>query len=152
MQAFAKAGEIFRRVFGVAEMRQEQPRGFAAENGGERFVPDFQVDVWRRGGRQDERAVVDVNATGVADESDAIGVVEVANVVRSMAGRVFDVDGSVAKRYVFAAFEDAQIFRRHWESVAEERRKTVAPEAACTSEQFGRVNQVRGALTVHVNG
>ena len=56
-------------------------------------------------------------------------VVEVADVVRRVAGRVRDVEFARAERKRFAAFQDAQIFLRHRQRFAEQDCEFVAPEA-----------------------
>src|SRR5260221_10891572 len=47
-QAFPVALDVSRWIVGNAEVRQEKPRGTPFEDGIERGVPEFQIDVGRR--------------------------------------------------------------------------------------------------------
>src|SRR6266852_6390676 len=124
----------------------------ARENGGKRVFPDFQTDVRGRRGRKNEGTIVDANACGVSHESDPFARVQVADVVRSMPGRVDHIEFARAQREDLATLEDADIFLGHGKSFAEELMERVGPKAYGAGQQLGGVNYVRRAEFVNVNG
>src|SRR5258708_37116576 len=75
----------------------------------ERILPNFETDVGRRRGRQDVRPIVDANAGGISNESDAFRCVKVADMMRGMTGRVSNLKVARAQRQRLAHFENAQI-------------------------------------------
>ena len=86
-----------RWIFGIAVVRQKQTRGATTENGGEGCFPETEIDVGRRSGGKNVPSVFDADSSGVSDKGDAVRVVEVADVVRSVAGCVGDLE-PVVKR------------------------------------------------------
>jgi len=151
VETFAELRDVFGGIFRRAEMREKKLPGFARENGRERRIPKGEIDIGRGRGRHNVGTVHDANPRGVADESEAVGVIEVADVVRSVAGGVDDVELAFAEGNGFAAFEDAEIFLRDGERVAEEAREIVSPKAAGAGEKFRGIGQVRRAELVDVN-
>jgi len=152
VEAFAELRDVRGRIFRGAKMGEKKFCWFAGENRGERRIPQREIDIRRRGGGHDVGAVHDANPRSVSDESDAVGVVKIADVMRSVAGCVNDGELTFAERDGFATFEDAEIFLRDGKGVAKEAREIVAPKAAGAGEKFGGIDQVWRAEFVHVNG
>src|SRR5437899_8426711 len=92
MQSSSESIDVLRGIPRVAEVGEEEPRRPARENGRERVLPDFETDIRRWRGRQDERPVVDTDAGRVSHESDLFRGVKVTDVVRGVAGRIRYVD------------------------------------------------------------
>ncbi len=69
-----------------------------------------------------------------------------------MARCIDDFEFARAERKCFAAFEDAQILLRNGKNFAEQSLQVVGPEALGAGEKFGRVNHVRRAILVDING
>src|SRR5262249_8600048 len=110
VEPFAESGQILRRIVRIAVVGEKKSRGLATQDGSEGLVPDFQIDVGRRSGRQNEGPVVDMDAPGVADESDAVGIIKIADMVAGVTRGVFDVDVVRAQWNRFAPFENAKVF------------------------------------------
>src|SRR5690348_6415885 len=109
VQALAKLRDVRRGIVGIAKMRQEHALRFAFQNGGEGAVPDLQVDVRRRSGGHRVGVSLDFYACSVAYECHSFGILEIADVMRSVPGRVGDFDFARAERNGLSAFEDAKI-------------------------------------------
>ncbi len=98
VEAFAEFGDVRAGIVRKAVVREEKARRPPGENGGEGLVPDREIDVGRRRGGKNVRAIVDADSGGIADEGYACFVVEIAYVVRCVAGGVDDVEFATAKR------------------------------------------------------
>src|SRR6266852_5806660 len=88
VQPTPKVVNMLRRLLHVAKVREKQPRRPPRENGRERILPNLEINVRRRRGRQDVRAIVDANAGGVSHEGDTCCRIKVADMMRSMTRRV----------------------------------------------------------------
>src|SRR6266850_1917767 len=109
---------MLRRISGESEVREKEARGFAFQDRGERILPNLQINVrWRSSGHHVGMAL-DAHPGGVAHKGDTLVVLEVADVMRSVARRVDHFEFAGAERERFAPFEDAKIFRRHGKSLA----------------------------------
>ena len=110
--------------------------------------PPFHVDVgWRR--RRQHVAAVHAHAGGVAHERHAARLVEVADVVRGVAGRVGDVPRAAARRHRLAAAADHQVALRHRRHFTPQAVHRVAVQPRRAVEQLRGVHQVRRAALVH---
>src|SRR5882757_713446 len=119
MQSFPEFIDMFRGITRIAEMSEEQPRRPPRENGRKRVLPDLKTDVRRRGGGQDVWTIVDADTRRISHESDIFRAIKVADMVRSMAGRIRDFEFARAQRQRLATLEDAQIFLGHRQSFSE---------------------------------
>ncbi len=96
MEALAEFCEVGGWIVGPCEVREEEFRGAAREDGLEGLIPQCEIDIgWRCSG-QDVWAVIDADSADVADEGYAFGVVEVCDVVGGVAGCVGDVESARA--------------------------------------------------------
>jgi len=152
MQPFAEQNDVFGRIIGITEVREEEPRWLALQDGGEGSVPDAEIDVRRRSSGHDEGISLDAHARRIADEGNAFRLVEVADVVRGVPGRVDDLELAQAESEIFSSLEDAQIFRRNGKSFAEQELQIVGPETLGAGEEFGRVDHVRRAILLYIDG
>ena len=152
VEAFAKGGDVRGGILGKAVVRKEEALGFARENFREGFIPHREIDIGRRRGGKNVGAVVDADSGGVSDEGDAIELIEVADVMRSMARRVNNFDFARAEFESFASGEDTEILLRDGEHCSEEKFEFFAPEARGAGDEFGRIGHVGRAVLVHVNG
>src|SRR6267154_4146993 len=98
MQSSPEFIDMLRRITRIAEMSEEQTRRPPRENGRKRVLPDLKTDVRRRGGGQNVRAIVDTDARCVSHKSDVFRGIKVADVVRSMTGRIRDFEFARAQR------------------------------------------------------
>src|SRR5919198_3335418 len=112
-------------------------------DGVERLVPQLEVDVGRRSGR-DDRAARDAHAADVADERGGGRLVQIADVVGGVAGRVLDPPG--ADR--LAAAQYAQVGLGHGDDLAPQALHVVAVQARGARDQARGVDEVRGAALV----
>src|SRR5712672_1124638 len=108
MQSSPEFIDVLRRITRIAEMGEEQPRRPPRENGRKRVLPDLKTNVRRRGGGQDVGAIVDTYARCVSHESDILHAIKVADMVRSVAGRIRHFEFARAQRQRLATLEDAQ--------------------------------------------
>src|SRR5205807_6004763 len=83
---------------------------------------------------------------------NSFGLVEVADVVRSVARCVDDLDLSRAELEIFTALQDAQILRRNGKCFAEQALQFAGPEALGAGKKLGRVRHVRRAIPVDIHG
>ena len=129
MKPFAEQQDVLGRVFRETEVREEQPLGLALKNRREGSFPDSQVDVrrWSRGHRVG--IAFDAHPCRIADESGAFLMIEVADVVRSMAWGVNDFEFVRADGERFAALEDAQILLGNRKSLPEQLLQVLGPQA-----------------------
>src|SRR6266446_10276218 len=98
------------RIFGESEVREKEARGFAFQDRGERILPNLQINVrWRSSGHHVGMAL-NAHTSGVAHKGDTLVVIEVADVMRSVARRINDFKFARAERERFASFEDAKVF------------------------------------------
>src|SRR4051794_15756206 len=89
-QGLAEALELRGGVVDLAEVGEPEPLRLPARDRLERALPGLHVDVWRRGRGERERVGRHPHAGHVADERYAAVLVEVADVVGGVAGRVLD--------------------------------------------------------------
>src|SRR5256885_8243665 len=101
------------RIVRVAEVRQKQFRGTQRVDCVERLIPDFNVDIGRRRGGQNEFVAFDADSAGVADKSSSVLRVPKRQVMRSVARRVEHFKIAFADGDGFSAFEWAQIVFRN---------------------------------------
>src|ERR1700676_2810939 len=133
-------------------MREEQTPGAARQDGRKGRIPQAEIDIWRRRGRKNERAVLDADPGGVSDEGNAAVVVEIADMVGGVPRGIDHVELAHSEGEGLAAFEDAKIFRRHREGLAEQARQVGTPQAGRAGEQLRRVGHVRRAVFMDVHG
>jgi hypothetical protein len=133
-------------------VREIQARRIAFEDRRQGSVPNAEIDVRRRSGRHHVRLTLDADTGGIPDEGHSFLVVEVAHVVRGVAGSVDNFEFARAERESFAAFEDAQIFSRDRKCFAKEKLQLIGPEALRAGQQFGRIGHVGRAILVNVDG
>src|SRR5690348_4754020 len=119
----------------MAEVGQEKALRIPGSNGVERSVPEFEVDVGRRSSWQKIGFALDADAGSIADESDAGGGVPVGYVVRSMAGRVEDIELDFAELDFFASSEPDEIAFGYGKAIAVKTFELIAVEAAGTGKQ-----------------
>src|SRR6266404_3031428 len=119
MQPSPEFIDVLRRITRIAEMSEEEPRRPPRENGRKRVLPDLKTDVRRRGGGQDVRAIINTDARRVSHESDIFRGIKVADMVRSVAGRIRDFEFARAQSQHLATLEDAQIFLGDRQSFSE---------------------------------
>src|SRR3954452_2015730 len=138
VQAVTDAAELGAGIVDLAEVGQSQALGLPARDRLERALPGLDVDVGRR--RRGERVGVgrDADAGHVADEGHAARLVEVADVVGGVAGRVLDPEGSLHPG--LAALEHPQVGLRHGNDLAPQPRQAVlaAVEAGRGGHELGR--------------
>ncbi len=152
MQPFTEQQDVFGGIIGITKVREVEPRGLALENGREGSVPEFEVHVrWRSGGHN-EGIAFDAYARGIADECYVFRLVEVADVMRSMAGCVDDFEFARAERKGLATFEDPETFLWDGEVIAKKDLQVIGPKASGAGEKFGRIDHVRSAFGVDING
>ena len=113
----------------------------------QRFLPDLDVDVRRRGRGHDQVGGRDPAGGDVADEGGAAVLVQVADVVGGVAGGV----GDAHPTHRLAAAEHVHVGLRHRHDLAPEPLHLVAVEALGAGQQLRGVDQVRGAALVHVD-
>src|SRR5579883_1377620 len=82
VKTLPKFGNMGGRILDKAVMRKKQALRLARQNFGQGFVPEMQIDVRRRSGRQDVRTSVNAHSGRIADVSDAFPDVKVADVMR----------------------------------------------------------------------
>src|SRR4051794_8272242 len=148
VEALADAVELRGRIVDPAEVGEAQRLGLPARDRVERGLPPLDVDVRGGRGRQRERLGRDAHAGHVADEGDARRLVQVADVVGGMAGRVLDGEGALEAG--LAALEDAQVRLGDGHDLAPQPREPflAAVEAGGRGDELGRLGQVRGAALV----
>ncbi len=89
-EALADNGQVLGGGIDIAEMGDRQPLGLPGFDRADRVEPGLDVDVgWRRR-RDDQVGVGNEDGGHVADERGAALLVQVADVVRGVAGRVRD--------------------------------------------------------------
>jgi len=138
-------------VFGKSKVRQKQTLWLALQNPGEGGIPERQVDIrWRRG-RHHVRVPFDAYPRRVAHEGDALEVLEIADVVRGVAGRVSHLDFARAERNRLATFEDSQIRFRHGQRFTEQLGEIVRPKPRRACQQLRRIDHVWRAEFVDVH-
>src|SRR6267143_5700013 len=88
VEPFAKQQNMPGRISRESEVREKEARGFAFQDRGERILPNLEIDVrWRSSGHHVVMPL-DAHTGGVAYEGDTTVMVEVADVMRSVARRV----------------------------------------------------------------
>ena len=134
-----------------AEVRQAQPGRRPGADRGDRALPGRDVDVRRRRRRDRERVRRDPRAAHVADERPAAGLVEVADVVGGVAGRVLDPEG--AFDVTLAAGQHAQVGLRHRDHLAPQRAQALLSpvQAPRARDELRRVDHVRCPALVDVD-
>ena len=93
----------------------------------------------------------DLYPCGVAHESHSFGILEIADVMRSVPRRVGHFDFARAELNRLSAFQDAKIFRWHRHGFAEKLLQSVRPEPRRACQELRGVNHVRRAQFVNVN-
>ena len=91
VQTLTIVGEVGGGVFGIGEVGEEESLGMKGGDGVEGGVPEFDVDVGRGSGRENETMAADGDAGGVADESDGFSGIEEGDVMRGVARSVKDL-------------------------------------------------------------
>ena len=134
-----------------AVVREADAGRLAAADFIEAGAPDFEVDVRRGRDGSDEIVFGEAKAGGVANVGDAGRLIEVGNVMRSVAGSVGDFDIAAGEVEFFATGENLQILGRNGKEFAEHGLHGVAIEAASAAEEFFGIGHVRRADFVDVN-
>ena len=116
----------------------------------ERGVPGLDVDVRRRRRRDRHVRRRDAHARRRRRRRRARVLVQVADVVRGVAGRVLDAEAPAAGSSRRPAGR-GRARLRHRQHLAPQRSSVVAVEAPGAREQLRRVDQVRRAALVHVD-
>src|SRR5262249_14537910 len=129
-EAIAGYADVLVGTVDVSEMRQKEALGVERHDGIERSVPQFQIDVGRRGGRQEIRFSFDSDAGGVAHKRDPRAGIPVGNVVRGMSGGVKDIQMDLADADGFAALERIETRFRNGQAFAVQDFEVGAVEAA----------------------
>src|SRR5947207_1940752 len=108
-QAGLEVIEMFADAAIRAEVCDEHGLRLPRANPGDALPPRLEVDVGRRRRRQREHLRREAQTRRVAGPYDAAPLVEVAHVMRRMAGRVADVEHAAAGDDSIALAKDVQI-------------------------------------------
>ena len=125
-------------------MRQRKARGGASFGLHDRLLPGFEIDLRRRGGRQDEASGRDPHADRVARIQRPVGM-QIRHMMAGMAraSKALEAEHLVAYQM--------HILSRHGEELAPELVERVAVEPARTRLEPRRVDEVWRADLGHVN-
>src|SRR6266404_3354529 len=102
VQPFAKQQYMLCRISGESEVREKEARRLAFQDRGERVLPNLEINVRWRGSGHHVGMALDAYTGGVAHECNALVVIEVADVMRSVARRIDDFEFTRAERERFA--------------------------------------------------
>ena len=116
------------------------------------MIPDFNVDIGRRRGGQNEFVAFDADSAGVADKSCSVLRVPESQVMRSVARRIENFKIAFADGDGFSAFERPQIVFRNRKYGSVEAIHFRAVKAAGACEQFCRIGHVDRAKFVNEDG
>lgn len=130
------------------EVREQERRGRPRENAFDTPLPELQIDVWRRRGRQHE-PTIDAHAGRVADKRDATRWVVVAHMVRGVPGRVRHVERASAGLDPLSTAERDQVLSRHGGHLSPPVVHAFGVDATRTRHEARRVGHVTGAAFVH---
>lgn len=92
MEAFSIAGDM--RLWIIAKGEVSKQKFFRMNSGDsvKRSVPEFNGDIRRRRGRENEGMAIDGDPRGIANESNSLRDIEISDVVRSVAGRIKNLE------------------------------------------------------------
>src|SRR5690348_4379546 len=144
VQLESQVGKMPLRVVGDAEVDERQPLGLAPLDLVDRLLPDVEVELRRRRGRDDVHAREDPHACGVAGVQRAV-VVEVRDVVRRMArrGEAVEAEHPVA--------DDVHVRLGKRCELAPQRVERVAVQPPRAALEPGGIQEVRRADLRHVD-
>jgi hypothetical protein len=135
---------MFQRVLDDAEMREAEPGRAPGCDLVQRLFPRFQVDVRRRGDREDERGGLDADAGRVSGIARAVGAQE-GEVVRGVprSRPRLEVENLVS--------DDLYRLFRNRRELAPETVEVVPVEPSGASFEPARIDEVRRADLAHIN-
>jgi len=86
VEPFAKQQDMLGRISRESEVCEKEARGFAFQDRGERILPHLEINVRWRGSGHHVGVALDAHTGGVAHKGDTLVVIEVADVMRGVAG------------------------------------------------------------------
>ena len=113
VEAFAIGGDVACRVVGEREVGEKKTLGMKLGDGVEGGIPEFERDIGRGSGGQNEGMAFHGDARGIADEGDALRGIKVGDMMGSVARGVEDAELMRANRNDFAAVERVEVVRRN---------------------------------------
>jgi hypothetical protein len=111
-------------------------------------LPRFDVDVWRRC-RWKDVPVIDPDASGVADKRHAAWLIEVADVMRRVTGRVSHIERATARPDVLAPGYDHDVLFGDCGNLAPQLVHAIAVESCRARQQLRRIGEMRRSPLVH---